>query len=97
MLPTTLFSDFSLLSHVSLRLNRPGTTASESALPAVGSSYSLNHGNIKGMVAVIDGKRVHYEERVKLFGGSQQLTLIDRHGSRLSYHFQHHHWVNTRA
>ena len=75
----------------------PGAAAPTPALPAAGSTSSLNNGNIKGMVAVIDGQRVHFEERVKLLGHSQELTLTDRQGHRVSYRFQQHQWVHTRA
>lgn len=78
-------------------LTKPRTVAPAPPSLASGSTYSLNHGNIKGVVAILDGQRVHYQERVKLFGGSQELTLTDRHGTRLSYYFQHHHWVDTHA
>ena len=93
MFPTNLLTD--LTAWQRLPRTQPNTPAPH--LPAVGSTYSLNNGNIKGAVAVIDGERVHYEERVKLFGGSQELTLTDRQGNRLSYFLQQHHWVNTEA
>ncbi|WP_019625246.1 hypothetical protein [Thioalkalivibrio sp. ALJT] len=85
------------LSDLALLRPHPSPSAPASGLPAVGSGYSLNNGNIKGTVAVIDGLRVHHEERVKLFGSSEQLTLTNRQGNRLSLHTQQHHWIDTRA
>ncbi|WP_019571028.1 hypothetical protein [Thioalkalivibrio sp. ALE11] len=94
MLSGNLSSNIALLQRVT-----PQSTSAPpaSGLPPAGSSYSLNNGNIQGSVAVIDGQRVHHEERVKLFGGSQQLTLTDRQGNELSLHIQQHHRVDVRA
>ncbi|WP_018936048.1 hypothetical protein [Thioalkalivibrio sp. ALJ24] len=92
MLSGNLFADPALLQRVT-----PQSSTTASALPPAASSYSLNNGNIQGTVAVIDGQRVHHEERVKLFGGSQQLTLTDRQGNELSLNIQQHHRVDVRA
>ncbi|WP_028491984.1 hypothetical protein [Thioalkalivibrio sp. ALE19] len=99
MLSGNLFSDLALLQRITPQSNTAQSSSAPpaSGLPPAGSSYSLNNGNIQGSMAVVDGQRVHYEERVKLFGGSQQLTLTDRQGNEVSVHTQHHHRVDIRA